>query len=59
MRAGIYHVAISVATKNDVDEFYRLLRQKHVRILYPPQEYPRYGRGYYSVFFLDPDGIST
>jgi len=56
-RAGIHHVAFSVETKSDVDEFYRLLRQKHVRVLYPPQKYPRYGRGYYSVFFLDPDGI--
>lgn len=56
-RAGIHHVAISVETKNDVDKFYGLLRQKHIRVLYPPQNYPRYGRGYYSVFFLDPDGI--
>ena len=56
-RAGIHHLAISVENKNDVDEFYRLLRDKHVRVLYPPQKYPRYGRGYYSVFFLDPDGI--
>src|SRR5437660_10374957 len=56
-RAGIHHVAFSVETKSDVDEFYQLLIRKRVRVLYPPQKYPRYGRGYYSVFFLDPDGI--
>lgn len=56
-RAGIHHLAISVRSKKDVDDFYELLRRKRVRILYPPRGYPQYARGYYSVFFLDPDGI--
>ncbi|MGH2371917.1 MAG: VOC family protein [bacterium] len=56
-RAGIHHLAVGVRRKKDVDEVYSLLRRKRVRILYPPREYPRYARGYYAMFFLDPDGI--
>lgn len=26
-------------------------------ILDAPAEYPRYGAGYYAVFFADPDGL--
>ena len=26
-------------------------------ILDPPAEYPDYGKGYYAVFFADPDGM--
>ena len=56
-RAGLHHVAISVVRKRDVDEFYRLLEKKGVRVLHTPRRYDRYAKGYYSVFFLDPDGI--
>jgi glyoxylase I family protein len=27
------------------------------RILDAPTDYPRYGNGYYAVFFTDPDGV--
>ena len=56
-RAGMHHLAISVPSKKDVDNFYRLLKLKNVRVLYPPKRYPQYSRGYYAVFFLDPDGM--
>ncbi len=56
-RAGIHHVAISVGARREVDEFYRLLLAEKIKVLYPPRKYSRYGRWYYSVFFLDPDGI--
>ena len=56
-RAGLHHIAISVPRKRNVDEFYELLTKGGVRILYPPTRYDRYAKGYYSVFFLDPDGI--
>ncbi len=56
-RAGLHHVAISVLKKRDVDEFYQLLRDRNLNVLYPPRKYDRYAKGYYSVFFLDPDGI--
>lgn len=56
-RAGVHHVAISVGTREEVDKFYKLLLRNKGKVLYPPRRYPRYGRWYYSVFFLDPDGI--
>ncbi len=56
-RAGLHHIAISVARKREVDEFYELLKKLGIPILYPPRRYDRYAKGYYSVFFLDPDGI--
>jgi hypothetical protein len=32
--------------------------QKHdVTVVDPPAEYPDYGKGYYAVYFLDPDGL--
>jgi catechol 2,3-dioxygenase-like lactoylglutathione lyase family enzyme len=56
-RAGLHHIAISVARKREVDEFHELLKKLGIPILYPPRRYDRYAKGYYSVFFLDPDGI--
>ena len=56
-RAGIPHLAVSVKKRKDVDEFYQLLTKRKVKVLLPPQRYPHYSRGYYSVFFLDPDGM--
>ncbi len=56
-RAGIHHLAIAVERKATVDEFHNLLRRRRIRVLYPPKTYPQYGKGYYAVFFLDPDGI--
>ena len=56
-RAGLHHIAISVPRKREVDEFYELLTKGGERILHPPARYDRYAKGYYSVFFLDPDGI--
>jgi hypothetical protein len=28
-----------------------------VKVVDPPADYPEYGKGYYAVFFLDPDGL--
>ena len=56
-RAGIHHLAISVRKKEDVDDFYELLKRDGAKVLHGPMYYPMYARGYYSVFFLDPDGI--
>lgn len=56
-RAGLHHLAIAVANRTAVDQFFELLRRRRVMILYRPKLYPRYGKGYYAVFFLDPDGI--
>lgn len=56
-RAGLHHLAIAVESRAAVDRFYSLLRRRRSRILYQPKFYPQYGKGYYAVFFLDPDGI--
>ena len=36
---------------------YQLLLRIGATILDPPADYPRYGPGYYAVFFSDPDGL--
>jgi glyoxylase I family protein len=56
-RAGLHHIAISVARRREVDEFHELLKKLGIPILHLPRRYDRYAKGYYSVFFLDPDGI--
>ncbi len=56
-RAGIHHLAFSVKNRSEVDGWYERLCKRRIRIVYPPKEWPRYGRDYYSFFFLDPDGM--
>ena len=54
---GFHHSAFALSKKKDVDELYKFLVKNKVPILDPPAEYPQYGRGYYAVFFKDPDGL--
>lgn len=58
-RTGLNHVAFRVGIRKDVDRFYRnFLLRKKVPVLYGgPKEYPEYQKGYYAVFFEDPDRI--
>ena len=44
-------------SRAQVDEFHGFLRDQAVTVLDAPAEYPQYGKGYYAVFFADPDGI--
>lgn len=56
---GLNHLAFRARSKKQVMEFYKkfLIRYK-VKVLYSgPKEYPEYGKGYYSVFFEDPDRL--
>ncbi len=58
-RVGINHISFWAPTRQVVDRFYRevLLPKRH-KILYGgPKEYPDYVRGYYAVYFEDPDRI--
>ncbi len=55
--AGLHHIAWNAASRDDVDAMYALLKRIGASILDPPAEYPRYGAGYYAVFFADPDGL--
>ena len=55
---GLHHAAWTAPTRDDVDTLYDKLKAFGVDILDPPADYPKYngGRGYYAMFFADPDG---
>ena len=57
--SGLHHLAWSAPSRADVDALHARLVAFGATILDPPAEYPRYngGRGYYAVFFADPDGL--
>jgi catechol 2,3-dioxygenase-like lactoylglutathione lyase family enzyme len=54
---GLHHIAWNASSRDDVDALHALLSNIGATILDPPAEYPRYGAGYYAVFFADPDGL--
>lgn len=54
---GLHHIAWNAASREDVDALYALLQEMRATILDPPADYPRYGAGYYAVFFADPNGL--
>lgn len=54
---GLHHVAWNAASRDDVDALHALLVEMGAPVLDPPADYPRYGDGYYAVFFADPDGL--
>jgi catechol 2,3-dioxygenase-like lactoylglutathione lyase family enzyme len=54
---GLHHVAWTAESREDVDRLYLLLLKIGAEILDAPADYPRYGPGYYAVFFADPDGL--
>ena len=54
---GLHHLAWTAESREDVDRLHGLLLEIGATVLDPPAEYPRYGEGYYAVFFADPDGL--
>jgi glyoxylase I family protein len=56
---GLHHIAWRAENREDVDDFYELLKALDIPILDAPADYPQYnhGQGYYAVFFADPDGL--
>ena len=54
---GLHHLAWTAESRADVDALHALLRRIGATVLDPPADYPRYGAGYYAVFFADPDGL--
>jgi len=56
-RVGVNHIAFHAGSRRTVDRFYReYLLPRGIRVLYGgPKEYPEYSKGYYSVYFEDPD----
>lgn len=55
--AGLHHLAWHAESRADVERLHELLLGMGARILDAPADYPRYGAGYYAVFFADPDGL--
>jgi len=53
---GLHHLAFNASSKQEVDDFYKLLLDVGANIVDAPAEY-EYAPGYYAVFFTDPDGI--
>jgi catechol 2,3-dioxygenase-like lactoylglutathione lyase family enzyme len=54
---GLHHLALHAGSREDVDALHVLLLRMNATILDAPAEYPKYGAGYYAVFFADPDGL--
>jgi catechol 2,3-dioxygenase-like lactoylglutathione lyase family enzyme len=54
---GFHHYAFELARRRDVDDLHEVLKKNKATVVDPPAEYPDYGKGYYAVFFLDPDGL--
>ena len=54
---GFHHYAFELARRGDVDALGAFLEKIKARIVDRPAEYPDYGKGYYAVYFLDPDGM--
>lgn len=55
-QVGLNHIAFRAGSKESVDKFYReYLLKHHIHVLYGgPRDY---GKGWYSVYFEDPDRI--
>jgi predicted lactoylglutathione lyase len=50
-------LAWTAESRDDVDRLHKRLLEIGAANLDPPADYPRYGEGYYAVFFADPDGM--
>ena len=55
--AGLHHIAWNAASREDVDAMHAHLLSIGANITDPPADYPKYGPGYYAVFFTDADGL--
>lgn len=55
--AGLHHIAWNAASREDVDAMHAHLQSIGANITDPPADYPKYGPGYYAVFFTDPGGL--
>jgi glyoxylase I family protein len=53
---GFNHLAFAAEDRSDVEKLYELLKQLGATVLDAPAEYP-YTRGYFAVYFTDPDGL--
>ena len=56
---GLHHMAWRAESRQDVDQMHEHVQSRGGLVLDAPADYPQYnkGRGYYAVFFADPDGL--
>ena len=52
---GLHHVALTVASRADVDTAHAAAVAAGARVLHEPRVWPQYHPEYYATFFLDPD----
>jgi catechol 2,3-dioxygenase-like lactoylglutathione lyase family enzyme len=60
-RTGLNHIALRVASPESVDTFvHKFLQPRNIAQLYGgAKAYPEYAKGYYAVYFEDPDRIKV
>jgi catechol 2,3-dioxygenase-like lactoylglutathione lyase family enzyme len=56
MRPGLHHYCFRARSREDVDELYGFLQSIGAEMVRAPEEGP-WAPGYYSLSFLDPEGI--
>ena len=56
-RVGLCEVAFNVESRDQLDSLEREIESFGGSVLHPAREYPEYAKGYYAMFFTDPDGI--
>jgi catechol 2,3-dioxygenase-like lactoylglutathione lyase family enzyme len=58
-QVGLNHIAFYAKSNADVDKLHNeFLVPRSIKVLYGgPKEYPEYEKGYYAVYFEDPDRI--
>ena len=56
-RVGLCEVAFGAQSRAQIDMLAKDIEGFGGLILNAPKEYPEYVKGYYAVFFTDPDGI--
>ena len=55
-RAGLQHIAFSVASRAIVREAHRWALARNAVILHEPREFPEFGQ-HYATYWLDPHGL--
>lgn len=56
-KPGLHHIAFSAPSRAAVDRLGRWLKTQKIHVITGPRLFPEYTRGYYAIFFRDPDGI--
>ena len=54
---GFHHFAVRVENREKVTEVFNWCDSNRITVADVPTSYPQYSSEYYSVFFLDPDGM--